>query len=84
MGTTTVDFTGRASSRSILKPVFYALPVVFGAVAVKSAIVALGDPALGLTMLAAVMAGYIGSSAYLIKMMERPRQTWSKAVRPLW
>jgi hypothetical protein len=74
MGTTTADLTRRVSYRPLLKPTLYALPILFGGLAVKAAFVASGDPGLAIASLAVVMAGYLASSAAIIRLMEGPDQ----------
>ena len=73
MGTTTAGFTRQAAYRPALKPVLYLLPVLFGLVAIKAALVAATSPMLGLAMLALVMGSYVGASALAVRLLDRPQ-----------
>jgi hypothetical protein len=72
MGTTTNDIMRRTSFRPLLKPALYALPVGFGLMAVKAAFLASTEPVLAVSSLAIVIAGYVASSALVIRAIERP------------
>jgi hypothetical protein len=72
MGTTTTDLMRGISFRPLLKPTLYALPVAFGAMALKAAFLASAEPVLAVSSLAAVMVAYVASSALVIRAMESP------------
>ena len=72
MGTTTNDLMRRTSFRPLLKPTLYALPVAFGVMALKAAFLASAEPMLAVSSLAVIMAGYVASSALMIRAIESP------------
>jgi hypothetical protein len=70
MGAARTERARQTYFRPLLKPAFYASPVVFGAVALKAACMASDAPVLAVSSLAVVMFVYVASSALMIRALE--------------